>query len=116
VIFLGVAAAHFWKAWRQKYEDHFEADDDMMTVIHPISMLGLSARGTIFVVIAIMFTFRFLNVEDSGETPGLKDALEFVRDLPAGAWLLAAVGLGLVAYAAYSFIEARWRRINVEDA
>jgi hypothetical protein len=118
--FAGVAGAHFWKAWTRKYEDHIDADSDMMSVIHPISMAGLAARGVIFLVIAILFAYRFLGRRQDeaghGETPGLKDALGYIQDLPAGGWLLAAIGLGLIAFSAYSFIEARWRRINVEDA
>lgn len=118
--FAGVAGAHFWKAWTRKYEDHIEADSEMMSVIHPISIAGLVARGIIFLVIAVLFAYRFLGRRqddaEGGETPGLKDALGFIQDLPAGGWLLAAIGLGLIAFSAYSFIEARWRRINIEDA
>jgi len=120
VIFSGVAAAHFRKAWTRRYQDHFEASGDAMKFIDPISIIGLTARGIIFIIIAILFVYRFLNAETgsggNADTPGLKDALEFIRDLPAGTWLLAAIGLGLIAFAAYSFIEAWWRRINVEDA
>ena len=119
-VFTGVAGAHFWKAWARKYEDHIEADSEMMSVIHPISITGLVARGIIFLVIAILFAYRFLGQRqdeaENGKTPGLKDALGFIQELPAGGWLLAAVGLGLISFSAYSFIEARWRRINVEDA
>lgn len=120
LVIAGVAVAYFRKAWTRKYQDHFQADSEMMKVIHPISIAGLAARGTVFMIIAVLFVYRFLDAQGGsnvgGSTPGLKDALHFVQNLPAGEWLLAAVGLGLVAFAAYSFIEARWRRINVEDA
>ena len=49
-------------------------------------------------------------------TPGVEDALSFVQGLPFGGILLGAMGVGLMAFALYSILEAIWRRINVEDA
>jgi len=115
-IFTGMAGAHFWKALRRKYAPHFHADAAAMRVIHPVSITGLIARGLVFAVIAVLLGYRFLSA-DGGDSapPDIRDALAFVQDLPFGQWLLAALGLGLVAFAAYSFIEAVWRRINVRD-
>ena len=39
-------------------------------------------------------------------------ALEAVERQPAGPWILIAVALGFVAFGAFSFIEARFRRIR----
>lgn len=116
LIFAGVAIAHWWKALKQKYEDHFDADEEAMHYIHPVSMMGLIARGVVFAIIAVLFFYRFLNASDQSDHPGLKEALDFIQGLPFGQWLLALMGIGLLAFALYSFIEAYWRRINVEDA
>lgn len=111
-IFLVVAGAHFWKAISRKYAEHFDCDEDTMRLIDPVSIAGLTARGMVFVVIAILLFYRGLNAgEDSGK-PGLKEALQFVQELPFGAWLLGALGLGLLAFSAYSLAEARWRHIS----
>lgn len=117
IIFIGIAIAHWYKALSQKYEDHFRADHDAMRFIHPVSMTGLIARGIVFSVIALLLFYRFLSGKsESDSPPGIKDAMGFVQDLPMGNWLLVALGLGIIAFSAYSFIEAKWRRINVEDA
>ncbi len=118
LIFTGVAGAHYWKAFKRKYADHFQANEQQMRFIHPISQFGLVARGTIFTIIALLLAFRFMDRQESGDAapPGLTDALTFLQQLPYGGLLLAAMGLGLMAFATYSLIEARWRRINVEDA
>jgi len=113
LVIFGVACAHAWKAVRRKYADHFDAGPDAMAIIHPVSITGLLARGFVLAVIAFLFLLRFLNAEGAQERPGLEDALNYVQSLPAGAWLLAATGIGLIAFAAYSAIEARWRRIRV---
>ena len=35
------------------------------------------------------------------------------KGMPAGGALLLAIGVGLLAFAVYSFAEARWRRIDL---
>ena len=116
--FLVTAGAHFWKAWKKKYKRHFtHADLDDFTWIDPVSRLGLFARGVVLAIIGGMFIYRGWTVEDDNDTaPGLADALRFVGDLPAGTWLLAALGFGLLLFASYSAIEVWFRRINVEEA
>ena len=116
-VFLVVAGAHLWKAWRAKYRKHFVVDSDQWRWIHPVSRTGLAARGVVLAVIGGLFMYRGWTVEDDADPPpGLKEALRFIEDLPAGAWLLGAVGVGLMLFAGYSFIEAFYRRINVHEA
>lgn len=117
VIFAIVAGAHIYKAVTRKYADHFDTDAAPMNIVHPISITGLIARGMVFVVITILLLYRFWSADtESGEAPGLQDALSFIQGLPFGGILLAFMGVGLLAFGAYSLAEARWRRINVEDA
>ncbi|MCI5074323.1 DUF1206 domain-containing protein [Oricola sp.] len=116
VAVFGVACAHVWKAVTRKYADRFDAGPEAMAFIHPVSIAGLTARGFVFAVIAFLFFTRFLNAEGGEDHPGLKDALSHVQSLPGGTWLLIATGIGLIAFAGYSTIEARWRTIKVPDA
>jgi hypothetical protein len=112
LVFAGTAIAHFWKAASGKYKERFPADEEAMALIHPVSMIGLTARGFVFAVIAVLFFVRFRRADGGGEPPGLKEAFEFIQALPFGGALLATLGAGLLAFALYSFAEARWRRIN----
>lgn len=116
LIFAGIAMAHWFKAVTRRYQRHFLADGRIMDLIHVVSILGLGARGVVFAVISVLFLLRFRRVgETQGSArPGLKEALQFIQDLPFGAWLLAILGVGLVAFAVYSAAEAGWRRVNVE--
>ena len=41
--------------------------------------------------------------------------MEFLQGLPYGQILLGLLGVGLLSFALYSFAEAVWRRVNVED-
>ena len=117
LIFAGMTIAHWFKAVTRRYADHFDTDEAPMALVHPVSILGLIARGFVFATISVMLFLRFWSVDtETGEKPGLKDALAFVQSLPFGGWLLAVLGVGLMIFVLYSMAEGRWRRINVEDA
>ncbi len=118
LIFVGVSGAHLWKAFGRKYEKHFRTGDAPMGLVHPVSMIGLTARGIIFMVIAWLFAYRYWTAqrEDDADLPSATDALDYVRTLPLGDWMMAALGAGLVCFALYSLSEAVWRRINIENA
>ncbi len=117
ITFAIVAFAHIKKAWQRGYREHFDAEGRSKAFVDPISRVGLTARGAVFVVLAALLGWRaYAAGGTSGKPPGLQQALTTLRELPAGSLLLAAMGAGLMCFAAYSFIEARYRRINVEDA
>ena len=50
-----------------------------------------------------------------GEQASSKAALEFVQGLPLGWLLLSLMGVGLIGFAAYSFAEAIYRRVDLDD-
>ena len=108
----GAGVAHVIKAIRKRYARHIEADDNTMSVIHPIAKTGLIARGTVFLVLAFLLATRSVR---GGEEASSKAALDFVQGLPLGWLLLSMIGIGLIAFSAYSFAEAIYRRIDLED-
>jgi len=109
----GTGVAHIIKAMRERYDRYIEADRQTMKVIHPIAKAGLIARGLVFLVLAFLLATRSVM---GGEQASSKAALQFIQGLPMGWLLLTLIGLGLIAFAGYSFAEAIYRRINVEDA
>lgn len=72
--------------------------------------LGLASRGVAFVITG-WFLIQAAMSYDPSRARGLGGALETLAQQPAGPWLLGIVALGLVAYGAYSFLQARYRRI-----
>ena len=72
LVLAGTAIAHWWKAASGKYEKRFAANEQAMAFIHPVSMIGLTARGFVFAVIAVLFFVRFLRADRGGEPPGLR--------------------------------------------
>lgn len=72
--------------------------------------LGLASRGVVFLIAGWFLVQAGLRF-DPGRARGLGGALEALASQPHGPWLLGIVALGLIAYGAYSFLEARYRRI-----
>ena len=112
VTLAGVGVAHLLKAYRERYARHFEADEKTMRLLHPVAKAGLTARALVFLVLAFLLMTRSVG---SQQDAGSKAALDFIQALPFGWLLLTAMGAGLLAFAAYSFAEALYRKINLED-
>ena len=113
-IFAIVGGAHIWKAISRKYRDHIKASPMVGKWIDLAAIGGLCSRGVIFLIIAFLLLRHGL--QGNGGRAGLGDALDFIAGLPFGVWLLGATGAGFFLFSVYSFAEAIWRRINVENA
>ncbi|MBA1272187.1 DUF1206 domain-containing protein [Stutzerimonas azotifigens] len=111
---LGVGVAHLIKAWRGSFERYFQCDEQKMRLITPVSRIGLVARGSVFLIISALLLVGGNRYEPT-DPPGLKEALQALQGLPLGWLLLGAVGLGLLAFALYSFAQALWRRIDLSE-
>jgi hypothetical protein len=110
---LGLGIVHIIKGWKASFEKYFEADEDVMRYVRPISRFGLIARGVAFLEIAALLAISGSSYQ-AMHPPGMKDALKGLEQLPGGSLILMIVALGLIAFAAYSFAEATWRRINMD--
>ncbi|MEM7565742.1 MAG: DUF1206 domain-containing protein [Pseudomonadota bacterium] len=113
----GVGVAHVWKAIKAKFEKHFLCDESQMRWLRPLSRTGLIARGIVFFLIAFLLAWggRSYTPEDP---PTTRDALSYVEGLEVGGatvgpWLLALLGLGLIAFALYSLAQALYRRVRL---
>lgn len=111
--FLAAAIAHGVKAYKRGYEKYLSCDQDTMDRIRPVAQAGLIARGVVFLIFAALMGWRAFTASGSAEPPRTEDALNAVQGLPFGTILLLAIGAGLVAFAAYSAVEAAYRRIDV---
>jgi hypothetical protein len=75
-----------------------------------LSRIGIAARGIVFGLIGILVT-RAAAERDPAEAGGVRESLQMIG--AQGRWPLAVVALGLVAYAVYELLNARYRRIHV---
>jgi len=101
------------RAWKRSFEEKLnlgQMDATERRLALRTGQLGLAARGIVFLLTG-SFLVRAAWTYDASEARGLRGALDTLASQPHGPWLLGAVALGLVAFGAYSFLEARYRRI-----
>ena len=113
---LGVIVAalqQLYDAYTKKFTRRFKTQEmspeEQRMAVHT-GQLGLGARGIAFLITG-WFLIQAALRYDPSQARGLGGALETLARQPYGPWLLGLVALGLVAYGAYSFLQARYRRI-----
>lgn len=80
------------------------------TTFMVLGRAGLAARALVFVLIGY-FVLQTAITFKPGNTVGVDGALERLDRQPFGPWLVGLVAVGLLVFAAYSVIEARYRRL-----
>ena len=110
----GSGIAQVVTGWRK----HFERDL-VLERLRPferrcavvLGRVGIVSRGIVFTLIGVLLVAGALHLR-SGSDSGLQGALLELAHQPFGRALLAAAGLGLMAFGAYSAMCARWLRMQ----
>ncbi|MEW6492505.1 MAG: DUF1206 domain-containing protein [Cyanobacteriota bacterium] len=111
---IGLGFYEFYKAYKFKFRRNLklhQMSSTEETWAMRISRFGIAARGVVFLITGF-FLIQAARQSDASEARGLDGALETLARQPYGPLLLGIVALGLVAYAIYMWIQARYRRIN----
>ncbi|MCB1885222.1 MAG: DUF1206 domain-containing protein [Geminicoccaceae bacterium] len=109
LVVLVVAAAFLVRAFKASFEKHLSPEARTDAIVN-VCRFGVAARGVVFAIIGVFFLVAAWQ-SDPSEAKGLDAALETLQRQPFGWVLLGLVGAGLVAFAFYSFVEARYRYI-----
>ena len=107
----GIGVANIVKAWREDFTEYLACSAKTCRRVAPLARIGHVARGLAYLPLAVLVVLAGLGSSASDVT-SLGAALEAVERQPAGPWILVAVALGFIAFGAFSFIEARFRRIR----
>ena len=110
---IGSALYHIYEAYTKRFRRRLkleEMDANEERLATRTGQVGLAARGIAFLVSGWFLVQAGLQY-DPNEARGLGGALASLASQPYGPWLLGIVALGLVAYGAYSFLQARYRKI-----
>jgi hypothetical protein len=113
-IVAAIGLRRIWVGLRRKFKDNLELwrmGPGLRRWASPVGAAGFVAQGVVFGLIGVFFVQAALE-HDAGEATGFDGALAAIARQPAGTILLAAVALGLLAYAAYAIIEGRYRRFR----
>jgi len=113
LILVGVGVFNAYRAFTQKFEDNWNTGE--MSAAERkwgarLSSIGLLARFVVFSLIG-GFLVKAAYEYDAQEAIGLDGALRKVAQASYGPVLLGIVAVGLLCYALFCFVEARYRRV-----
>ncbi len=118
LLVIGFGLTQFYKGYSADFRkklDLSEMSATEQTWAMRSGRLGLIARGVVLVLIGVFF-IQAAYQADPSEARGLGGALSTLLQQPFGPWLLGIVAIGLIAYGAYMWVLARYRRIPAEGA
>ncbi|MCC0179485.1 DUF1206 domain-containing protein [Waterburya agarophytonicola K14] len=112
---IGIGFWRIYRAYKTKFRKKLnlnELSSQKQNLLVNISRFGIAARGVVFVMIGF-FIIQAAKNYDPEKVKGLDGALLTLAQQPFGKALLALMALGLICYAIYLLIQARYRRIKL---
>lgn len=111
IVAIGVGVAHLVKGYRKQYDRFLQIPSDKRRWTDPVCRTGLYARGIVFLIIGYLLILSAWRVNPD-DVQGLEGALDWLLAYTHGKILLGAMGLGLLAFSAYSALQAGFRSIH----
>lgn len=111
---VGAGLGFALKAWRGQVTDRLALDAGTRRWAVPLGRLGFAARGLVFVLIGGFLVLAAYH-DASSQVRGLGGALQSLRAQPYGWALLGLTAAGLLAFGAFGFVQALYRRIDAPD-
>lgn len=113
-ITIGIGFWRLYEAYKIKFRKKLSLNElslQQQNWLVNVSRFGIGARGVVFVMIGF-FVLQAAHQYNPEKVKGLDGALLTLTQQPFGKALLAAMALGLVSYAVYLLLQARYRRIK----
>jgi hypothetical protein len=110
---IGAGVFNLYRALSQKFrkdlkEEQMKGEERRSYTV--IGVIGHAARGVVFLLVGFFIT-RAAWEYDPNDSIGLDGALAKLAHAPYGPLLLGGVAAGLLAYALFCFVQARYRRV-----
>jgi len=113
-VLIGVGGYRIYRGLKGRLNERFKSYDmkpEERKWAERTGRIGYVAFGLVLAIIGVLAVLAATTL-DPNRVGGLDEALTFLARQPYGPWLLAAVAVGLMAYAVYSLMGARWFRIK----
>jgi hypothetical protein len=112
-VLIAVSLYQLYSALRGEFADdiktgHMGAQEREVFML--IGRVGLTARALVFALVGYFVVRTAIEFKPS-DAVGLDGALSRLHHQPLGPWALGFVAAGLVTFAVYSLLEARYRRL-----
>ena len=115
VILIGLGIYQFTRIKEDKFEKKFSSkalsEKKRKKTIYNSAYFGLASRGVIFLILGF-FAIKASYTSDPDKIKTTSDVFSFLEDSSYGMYLLGVVSAGLIAYAIYTFMLAKYRRFS----
>jgi hypothetical protein len=111
LLILAVGLGNVLRAWKDRFTEELKCSEEVCRIVRPLARLGYAARGFAYLPLAVFVILAGLNA-DVSEVTSFGEALDALEAQPGGPVILATTAAGLIAFGAFAFVEARWRRIR----
>ena len=112
LLFCGIGAYMVRKGVTREFERDIATPTGRAgSAVKALGIAGYVARGIALFVVGTLFVAAAITFDPSKAT-GLDGALKALADLPFGKIILVVVGLGFIAYGAYSVVRSRLAKLD----
>ncbi|ONH32658.1 hypothetical protein BL253_04625 [Pseudofrankia asymbiotica] len=113
IVVIGIGIGMIWRGVATKFEKKLrvgEMGPRVRTLTVRSGQIGYVARGIVFGLAGIFVTKAAVDFDPNG-AKGLDGTLKTIAGNSYGPWLLGICAVGLALFGAYSFFEARYRKL-----
>ena len=111
LVILGVGIGNIVRAFREDFAEELSCSPQVCRRVTPLARAGYAARGFAYLPLAVFVILAGLHAR-AREVTDFSGALDALESQPGGSWMLGLTAVGLMAFGAFAFVEARWRRIR----
>ncbi|MFZ0157828.1 MAG: DUF1206 domain-containing protein [Kineosporiaceae bacterium] len=113
IVILAVGVMLARSSWTKEFLQRMNlagAPTGTRTLVEMLGVIGGVARGAVIALAGVFVLVAAVRFTPS-RAEGMDGTLRAFASTPLGPFLLIAVALGLIAFGAFSWCEARWRRV-----
>ncbi|KDP92743.1 hypothetical protein ER13_07945, partial [Brevundimonas sp. EAKA] len=111
LVVLGVGIGNIVRAFRDDFDAALACPEAVRRPATALARAGYGARGFAYLPLGTFVVLAGLHAR-SGEVTTTAAVLDALEAQPGGSWVLGLTAAGLMAFGAFAFVEARWRRIR----
>ncbi|WP_374390611.1 DUF1206 domain-containing protein [Brevundimonas sp.] len=108
---LAVGIGNIVRAFRDDFDGALACPESFCRPATILARTGYAARGFAYLPLGVFVILAGLHAR-AGEVTSTAGALDALEAQPGGSWILGLTAAGLMAFGAFAFVEARWRRIR----
>lgn len=111
LIILAVGIGNIVRGARSDFAEALACSASVCRRVTPLARAGYIARGVAYLPLAAFVVLAGLNAS-AAQVGSFGEGLEALEAQPGGSVVLGLTAVGLMAFGAFAFVEARWRRIR----